>query len=216
MCGRFTLAQPEKIAEQFQVPLNPVPPARFNIAPQQPLNVICEVERRRQMRLMLWGLIPFWAKDASIGQKLINARSETAHEKPSFRSAFRYRRCLIPADGYYEWQSRSQGKQPYYFSNADQNLFAIAGLWESWNDIETVVILTTQANSLMKPVHHRMPVIIEPQNYQRWLNPFTSWKEMVPLMKSQEHDWMRCYPVSAQVNRPSVDQPSCIAPITLE
>ena len=202
--------------EQFSVFINPLPPARYNITPQQPINVICEVERLRQMRLMLWGLIPFWAKDASIGQKLINARSETAHEKPSFRSAFRYRRCLIPADGYYEWQSTSKGKQPYYFSNSEKRLFAIAGLWESWNDIETVVILTTQANALMKPVHHRMPVIIEPQDYQRWLNPFTPWQEMKPLMAAKEHQWMHRYPVSTLVNRPTVDAPSCIEPITLE
>jgi putative SOS response-associated peptidase YedK len=175
MCGRFTLAQsPEAVTEAFGLSKVPDLSPRYNIAPSQPIGVVMRAKEAIQpeFRLMRWGLIPSWAKDPSIGTKLINARSETATEKPSFRSAFKYRRCLIPADGFYEWQKTQQGaKQPFYFSMAGNGVFAFAGLWESWNDLETCTILTTTANDLLQPIHDRMPVILNPEDYGQWLDP---------------------------------------------
>jgi putative SOS response-associated peptidase YedK len=175
MCGRFTLAQsPEAVAKAFGLDAVPNFPPRYNIAPSQPVGVIVRGQNapKPEFRLMGWGLIPSWAKDPSIGAKLINARSETLTEKPSFRAAFKYRRCLIPADGFYEWQKTQGGaKQPFYFSMAGNAVFAFAGLWESWNDIESCTILTTAANGLLQPIHDRMPVILSPKDYGRWLDP---------------------------------------------
>jgi len=214
MSRRFTLTQPEKMGKTFfDVAVNPLPPPRFNIAPQQPLNVICQVERRYQMRLMLWGFIPHWTTDLSLAHSLINARSETAHEKPSFRAALRYRRFLIPADGFYEWGTMAAVKQAFYFTKGDRSLFALGGLWDSWNDIETVTILTTDASDLVKPIHPRMPVIISPQYYAQWLNPFSRWQEMRPLMQPDSGDDFQVFPVSSMVNQTEVDRPACIEPI---
>lgn len=214
MTHRFTLTQPEKIAEAFfDLSPQPLPPPRFNIAPQQPLNVICQVERHQQIRLMLWGLIPSWTKDLALAHPMVNARAETVHEKPSFRAGFRYRRCLIPADGFYEWGQMPAEKQPFYFTRRDRSLFALAGLWESWNDIETVTILTTEASPLVKPIHPRMPVIIRSQDYEQWLNPFSNWKEMRSLMIPDGGEDFEVYPVSLMVNQPELDRPACIEPI---
>lgn len=168
--------------------------------------------------MLHWGLIPSWAKDSKIGSKLINARAETVAEKPSFRSAFRKRRCLILADGFYEWQQQEgkKQKQPFYFQLNDGCPFAFAGLWEHWKDsngeeIDSCTILTTEANELMHPIHHRMPVILDHKNYELWLNPEVKQPELLqPLLCPYPTQEMQAYPVSKLVNKPSQDSADCI------
>jgi putative SOS response-associated peptidase YedK len=215
MCGRFTLAQsPEAVARAFGLDAVPNFPPRYNIAPSQPVGVIVcgQNASKPEFQLMGWGLIPSWAKDPSIGAKLINARSETVTEKPSFRAAFKYRRCLIPADGFYEWQKTQGGaKQPFYFSMAGNAVFAFAGLWESWNDIETCTILTTSANGLLQPIHDRMPVILSSEDYVRWLDPNSQGGQvMLDLLRSFPDEPMQAIPVSTRVNSAKNDDALCI------
>lgn len=215
MCGRFALtATPNEIATAFGLPNVPTFPPRYNIAPSQPVAVIRQLQHQpREFRLMQWGLIPSWAKDPSIGNNLINARCETAHEKPSFRSAIKYRRCLIPASGFYEWQKVDKStKQPYYFRMPRP--FAFAGLWESWNDIETCIILTTQPNEVVAPVHQRMPVIIHPDNYKVWLDfDIQTPSQLFHLFDPDLVQDLSALPVSTLVNSPTVDRPECIEPM---
>ncbi len=215
MCGRFALtATPDEIATAFGLQNVPPFPPRYNIAPSQPVAVIRQLQHQpREFRLMQWGLIPSWAKDPSIGNKLINARCETAHEKPSFRSAIKYRRCLIPASGFYEWQKVDKNtKQPYYFRM--QQPFAFAGLWESWNDIETCIILTTQPNKVVAPVHQRMPVIIAPENYKVWLDfDLQTPSHLFHLFDPDLVQDLSALPVTTLVNSPTVDRPECIEPM---
>jgi putative SOS response-associated peptidase YedK len=211
MCGRFTLTQPEAIAPTFGVTLDRVPPPRYNIAPSQPLGVI---QPGRQFRLMRWGLIPAWTKDANASHPLINARLETAHEKPSFRTAFRHRRCLIPADGFYEWKQVDQHKQPFYFQLQGQPLFAFAGLWDVWQDLETCTILTTAASEDMQPIHHRMPVIVSPDYYDRWLDPSQQKSQDIhELLQTMPMVDLEVFPVSTRVNNAAWDGPECLQPI---
>jgi putative SOS response-associated peptidase YedK len=221
MCGRFTLAQsPEAVARAFGLESVPNFPPRYNIAPSQPVGVIVRGQNatKPEFRLMGWGLIPFWAKDPSIGAKLMNARSETVTEKPSFRAAFKYRRCLIPADGFYEWQKVQGGaKQPFYFSMAGNAVFAFAGLWESWNDIETCTILTTSANSLLQPIHDRMPVILSPEDYRRWLDPTVQGgRVLLDLLRPYPDAPMQAIPVSTRVNSAKIDDALCIETLTAD
>ncbi len=191
MCGRFTLTvSPEAVLELFQLAEAPPLRPRYNIAPSQPVAVVRAKDgggsgeaveggsggAARELVLLRWGLIPHWAKDQAIGAKMINARAETAAEKPSFRTAFRRRRCLIPADGYYEWRKEGDRKQPYYIHMEHRGPFALAGLWEQWkgsegNAIETCAILMVEANSRVRSIHHRMPGILEPQAFGPWLDP---------------------------------------------
>ena len=177
MCGRYTLtADAESIQLAFNLDtvdgwLEP----RFNIAPTQQVAVISNRDPKA-LSLMKWGLVPSWAKDPKIGNRMINARSETAAEKPSFRTAFKRRRCLIPADGYYEWSKQGKKKVPMYIRHREREIFAFAGLWESWKSadgswLNTCTILTTEANEHIRPVHHRMTVILEPEDYELWLAP---------------------------------------------
>ena len=218
MCGRFTLAKtPEQVAKAFN--LNEVPsfPFRYNIAPSQPVGVIIQDRDSgiREFRLMQWGLIPSWAKDP---EKLnfINARAETISEKPSFRSAYKYRRCLIPADGFYEWQKTRSAKQPFHFTMAENSLFAFAGIWESWNDIETFTILTTVANTLLATIHERMPVILQPEDYARWLDPnIQDARQLSDLLKPFPDEPMQATPVSTRVNSATVDDIQCIEPLAM-
>ncbi len=221
MCGRFTLAQsPEDVARAFGLDAVPNFPPRYNIAPSQPVGVVVRGKNasKPEFRLMGWGLIPSWAKDPSIGAKLINARSETVTVKPSFRAAFKYRRCLIPADGFYEWQKTPQGKkQPFYFSIADNTVFAFAGLWESWNDIETCTILTTSANSLLQPIHDRMPVILNPEDYGRWLAPsIQGGQPLSDLLRPFPNESMQAIPVSTRVNSAKIDDEFCIETLSTD
>ena len=174
MCGRFTLrVTPEQAREAFGYEAKPNFPPRYNIAPTQPVAIIREEQDRPEFALVRWGLIPPWVKDLKAFPTLINARSEQAAEKPAFRNAIRRRRCLIPADGFYEWQKTPTGKkQPFLIERPDSRVFAFAGLWESWmdaegNELDSAAILTTQANETLAPIHDRMPVVIDPENYGR-------------------------------------------------
>ncbi len=222
MCGRFTLSSPaEVVAEVFELRDLPAIEPRYNIAPTQLAPVVrfdAGVTQRR-FDLLHWGLIPAWAKDSSIGARMINARSETAAEKPSFRSALKRRRCLVVADGFYEWQKLERAKQPWCIRMADGGPFGLAGLWEHWRgsdgtEIESCTILTTQPNGTMRPLHDRMPVILDPQDFGTWLDPGVETSEMVmALMRPCPGDRLTAYPVSTHVNRPANDDASCIAPI---
>ncbi|NJL87634.1 MAG: SOS response-associated peptidase [Leptolyngbyaceae cyanobacterium SM1_1_3] len=224
MCGRYTQSHSgEAIAAAFELAAVPTVTVSYNIAPTQLVSVVLAAESGRQHSLMRWGLVPGWAKDPSIGNRLINARAETVHEKPSFRTAFRRRRCLVIADGFYEWHrlKDSKTKQPYYFQRRDRQLFAFAGLWEHWQNeqeaISSCTLLTTQPNSLLAPVHDRMPVMLPAEVYDRWLNPQEQRPESLqPLLVPYTATEMQRYPVSQQVNNPSHNSLSCIEPIELE
>lgn len=214
MCGRFTLsASPQELRDEFGLGEVPDFPPRYNIAPQQPVAVIRRgAGNAPQFRLMQWGLIPHWSKDPSIGPKLINARCETLHEKPSFRSAFRYRRCLIPANGFYEWQKAKAGiKQPYYFREKAHRVFALAGLWETWGEIETCTIITTQPSAVVAPIHQRMPVIIAAEHYSVWLDSqIQAPQQLFHLFDPDAGANLVATPVNSRVNNPAVDHPQCI------
>jgi len=207
MCGRFALRTPPKnLAKHFQVTAAPTVEARYNIAPTQNILAVKETPDGREMTLLKWGLVPSWAKDASMGARLINARSETVTEKPAFREAFKRRRCLIPADGFYEWQRIGSKKQPFFFQLKDGQPFGFAGLWDRWtgedgNAIESCTILTTAANEVLAPVHDRMPVIVHPEDYQLWLETDVRKQELLKdLLQPFPADEMTSYPVSTLVN----------------
>ena len=221
MCGRFSQSQlAEAIATAFQVAEVPPLTPRYNIAPTQSVAAVLQTpeHKARQFRMLHWGLIPSWAKDRKIGARLINARAETVAEKPAFRSAFRQRRCLVLADGFYEWQQQEhkKQKQPFYFRLSDGQSFAFAALWEHWKDgsgeeIESCTLLTTEPNELMKPVHNRMPVILDPKNYDLWLDPDVKKSELLqPLLRPYSAEEMMAYPVSTAVNKPTNDTAECI------
>lgn len=220
MCGRYTLTMPvETLAEEFGVagPLPELSPS-YNVAPTQEVAAVLVDGDERHLEMLRWGLIPSWADDPQIGSRMINARSETVAEKPSFRGAFRKRRCLIPADGFYEWQRTGNGKQPYYVRAKDGSPFAFAGLWESWGrdgeEIRSCTILTTEANEIVGEVHHRMPVIVAPENYEVWLDPDvrdTEW--FTALLTPYPAEEMEAYPVSRFVNSPSNDDKRCVEPV---
>ncbi|MBD2034211.1 SOS response-associated peptidase [Leptolyngbya sp. FACHB-321] len=216
MCGRFSLTQSANaLAETFQLETLPEWTPRYNVAPTQAVMAIAAAPTHsRQVRLFRWGLVPGWAKDLTIGAKLINARAETVAEKPSFRAAFKQRRCLILADGFYEWHRIDhKTKQPYYFQLSDRQPFAFAGLWERWQGddtaVETCTILTTQANELLQPIHDRMPVILAPEEYDRWLDP-TEIPDHHTLLHPYDAALMRGDRVSTLVNRATNDSPDCV------
>lgn len=219
MCGRFVLiADPNIIQTTFD--LNSVPdiPPRYNIAPTQTLPVITN-EKPHELSFHRWGLIPSWAKDESMASKMINARSEGIDEKPAFRAAFKRRRCIVPASGFYEWQKQADGKQPMYIHLKDQPLLGFAGLWEVWRDPQgaeqrTFTIITTDANPFMKSIHDRMPVILPPSAYSTWLaEGEVAAGELKPLLKPYDAGEMDAYPVSKLVNKATVDVPECIESI---
>jgi putative SOS response-associated peptidase YedK len=214
MCGRFTLDTNESdLAQHFAVEVNESISSRYNIAPSQPILTIKQDETsRRSLAKMQWGLVPNWVKDLdSWKSNLINARAETVMEKPSFRGAFKHRPCLIPVSGFYEW---TKDKQPYYFQVQERQLFALAGLWSSWNNGEdeliTCTIITTKANTEAAKVHHRMPVIIQPQNYDSWLGELDDRKQLLDTLPEVN---LELYPVSKKVNSPKNDTLECIKPI---
>lgn len=226
MCGRYRLSShPSALYAQFGLALeNPderALPPRYNIAPTQPvLAVRTRPDDRREPVLLHWGLIPHWAKEPGIGARMINARAETAAEKVSFRTALRRQRCLIPVDGFYEWQARPGGpKQPFDIARQDGAPFAFAGLWEHWQgpngeEIESCAILTTEANAFMARLHHRMPVIIEPADYHAWLLPREARPaELAPLLQPRDWKGMRVRAVTTYVNNARNQGPECIAPV---
>ena len=194
---------------------------RYNVAPSQSVGIIRQDPSKpeRYFSRARWGLIPFWAKDPSIGYKMINGRSETVASKPAFRDALKSRRCLIPADGFYEWLRAGKTKQPFHFGLDDDSLFAFAGLWERWKDptgntVETCTILTTRPNSLLADVHDRMPVILEPDNYDQWLDPGVKDDTTVmEMLHPYDAHQMKRYPVSTRVNLVKNDDSDCAAAI---
>ncbi len=217
MCGRYTLAAPiNDLVEQFRINEYPsdLSPS-YNVAPTQGVAAVIAEGEKRKLEVLKWGLIPSWAEDPSIGNKMINARSETVAEKPSFRKAFKERRCLVLADGFYEWQNTNGGKQPFYIRMEDRSPFAFAGLWESWGkhgeEIRSCTSLTTDANRLVGEIHRRMPVIVPPENYELWLDPDVREAELLlDLLRSYPDDAMEAYPVSRFVNSPSNDGERCV------
>jgi len=221
MCGRFVLISPfTLIAEEFRIrdgngDLNP----RYNIAPgQEILAVLCEEGANRLYRLR-WGLIPSWADDPSIGSRMINARAETVAQKPSFRSAFDKKRCLIVADGFYEWRREGKRKSPVYVSMKSQKPFGFAGLYEIWHspeghEIRSGTIITTEANDLLRPVHDRMPVILPKEDEDRWLDPAAHDKNrLLALLRPYPAGKMRAHDVSPRVNTPANDSSDNIKPL---
>lgn len=222
MCGRFTLtASGEQVAAAFDLSQVPDISARYNIAPTQPVaTVVLDLEQHeRRLQSMRWGLIPSWAKDEKLAARMINARIETVMEKPAFRNAVKQRRCLIVADGFYEWQQQGKRKQPYYFHLQNHQLFAFAGLWETWQPPEqaesllSCTILTTEAAPTVRPIHHRMPAIVPPAVYQAWLDPKTDAGEALSLLSGELAEHLRAYPVSPTVNTPTRESPECIQPL---
>ena len=221
MCGRFTLrSSGESVAEAFGLPEVPDLLPRFNIAPGQPVAVVRQMPQAqdRQLAYLRWGLIPAWVDDPSIGDRLANARSETAATKPSFRRAFRSRRCLVVADGFYEWQKVNGRKQPYFVGLQSDRPFGLAGLWERWDKggepVASCTILTTDANELMRPIHGRMPVIIPPDQYGLWLDPpCQDTPKLVKLLQPYPSKDMLAYRVRPLVNNPRHDVPQCVEAI---
>ncbi|MFZ4662010.1 MAG: SOS response-associated peptidase [Caldilineaceae bacterium] len=223
MCGRFTLtAPPDQVASLFDLPQEPVVVPRYNIAPTQPVAVVRMNSQKaaREWALTYWGLIPSWSKDPSIGARMINARSETVTEKPAFRAAFKRRRCLVPANGFYEWQKQGKGKQPFYITTPDGAPFAIAGLWEYWEGadgsaLESCTLLTTSANALMAPLHDRMPVIVQPEDYTQWLGTGRdetpqALSQLQHLLRPYTDDGLVAYPVSTYVNNARNEGADCV------
>jgi putative SOS response-associated peptidase YedK len=223
MCGRYRLSRRKQLVEEYFDCGSDEPDwaPRYNVAPTQPVSVVRQDPKEpvRQLSLMKWGLIPSWAKDASGAAGMINARAETAGTKPAFRDAMKSRRCLIPADGFYEWMRTEKGKQPYCFEVNDGELFAFAGLWDRWKDpssgwVKTCSILTTTPNALTSAVHDRMPVILDPDGYDFWLDPgMQNVAAISELLKPYDASRMRSYPVSTRVNRVANDDAECSRPV---
>jgi putative SOS response-associated peptidase YedK len=222
MCGRFTLFAPmQLLSKRFDAPPPEELSPRYNIAPSQRVLAVrlSPATSLREFARLRWGLVPSWADDPSIGNRLINARSETAHAKPAFRSAFRARRCLLPASGFYEWRRVERRKQPYFIRLRDGDPFALAGLWEPAREAGgeaagSCAILTTGANTVVSPLHDRMPVIVRPEMYGRWLAPEAESAESLKgLLAPYPPGEMEAWPVGLGVNNPQVDAEECIAPV---
>ena len=221
MCGRFYLDAPrEQLLGHFQLDDTDIPELlpRYNIAPSQDIAAVRQGAGGRELAMLHWGLIPSWAKGENPPYRMINTRAETVATKPAFRSAFRQRRCLIPASGFYEWQAGADGKQPYCIRPADESLFAFAGLWEHWEGkdgkvVESCTILVTEPNELLAPIHDRMPVILDPMDYTAWLDPQQDDPvTLSALLQSYPADLMWAYPVSRRVNNPTNNDFACIEP----
>jgi putative SOS response-associated peptidase YedK len=225
MCGRYRLSRKKQIIEEYfdcvsgEEDWSP----RYNIAPTQPIPVIRQNPKNnvRELSLMRWGLIPHWAKEPSIAASTINAKSETAATKPAFHDPLKFRRCLIPADGFYEWKRTARGKQPYCFEVGGGELFAFAGLWDGWKDstgqwIKTCSILTTTPNAVTATVHDRMPVILHPDCYDRWLDPgMQNVATISEFLKPYEAGSMGSYPVSTRINQVGNDDEGCCRPVEI-
>jgi putative SOS response-associated peptidase YedK len=222
MCGRYRLSRRKQLVEEYfdaadwQEDWSP----RYNIAPTQPVPVIRQNPKEpiREVSQMKWGLVPSWSQDSSGAAGMINARSETAATKPAFRDALKSRRCLIPADGFYEWMRTGKAKQPYCFEVNDGELFAFAGLWDRWKDpssnwVKTCSVLTTTPNAVTSTVHDRMPVILDPDNYDLWLDPgMTKVEAVSQMLKPCDARFMRSYPVSTRINYVANDDAECSTP----
>lgn len=230
VCGRFTLRTNSAAwCQQFLSPLDPenlaeiVDSPRYNIAPTQSITCVLRTATTEppQAVKLRWGLVPSWADDLSIGNRMINARGETVDRKPSFRKSFASRRCLILSDGYFEWKKVSDGKQPYLIERPDGGIFAMAGIWDENQKVaadgavlRTCTVITTAANQVTSDVHDRMPVILDPSAYDRWLDPaFRETEQLQSLLQSAPNEWLQLTPVSRRVNSPKHDDPQCIEPV---
>lgn len=221
MCGRYSLISPVEALRalfQFDGPLPNLAP-NYNVAPTQAVPIVRLEQGVRHLAFARWGLIPSWAKEVS-AKPLINARAETVAEKPSFRAAFRRRRCLVPADGYFEWQKTRQGtKQPYNIVLSDTGPFGMAGIWQTWSaadgsEIDSVAIITINANSKLAPIHDRMPVILKPADYDRWLDSDRFDRQQAKaLLRPAQQDFLRAYPISRRVNAVSNNDAAIVAPV---
>lgn len=225
MCGRFARYSLSRELERF---FNAQPPAfeihpNYNVAPTQEIPVIVQQEDARHIKKRRWGLVPFWAKDTSIGSRMINARVETITSKPSFKAALKHRRCLIPANGFYEWKGKAGNKQPYYFQLPSGEPFAFAGLYEIWEDREappgagsykSCTIITTDASDSVKDVHTRMPLILKPEAYDEWLDPKNKEPDRIEaVLKKNYVKELRRYPVSKRVNNVENNSQECMEPL---
>jgi putative SOS response-associated peptidase YedK len=226
MCGRYKLSRRKRLVEEYFASVSGEQQdwaPRYNIAPTQPVPVIRQNPKKpaRELSLMRWGLIPSWSKDPSAAARMINARSETASTLPAFRDALKFRRCLIPADGFYEWQRSGKTKQPFCFEILDGELFAFAGIWNGWKDsngtwVKTCSMLTTTPNAVTSAVHDRMPVILGVNNYDLWLDPgMQNVTEVSALLKPYDAQLMRCYPVSTRINQVANDDEECSRPVAI-
>ncbi len=223
MCGRFTLtSSASELSALFDGLRFAAFPPRYNICPTQPAISVRSRDSHKEVVPLRWGLVPAWSKDLKIGARMINARSETVAVKPAFRSAFKSQRCLIIANGFYEWKKEGRVKQPHYISRINEHPFCMAGLWESWTDpsiskakpVESCTVLTTAANEIMKPLHDRMPVILAQKNFDLWLDPNSNDREhLESLLVPCDSSELRTYPVDTIVNKAANDIPECIEPL---
>jgi putative SOS response-associated peptidase YedK len=220
MCGRFVLkSPPQRIRDRFGIAPGALAwSARYNIAPLQAAPVLRLEDGARRLDLLRWGLVPSWAGDPEIANRLINARAETVAQKPSFRAAFKARRCVVPADGFFEWQQAAHAKQPYYIQRRDGALLALAGLWEHWHGpggatLQTFTLLTTEANAWMRPLHERMPVILDaPEAIAQWLDPGSRSDALLALLRPARDDVLQAWPVGRAVGNTRHDGPELIEP----
>jgi putative SOS response-associated peptidase YedK len=216
MCGRYTLTQPApSIRSHFgQLEFDFDHQERYNIAPTQECPVIVVRKNNRQLLGMRWGLVPPWAKDEESASRMINARSETIQEKPSFRQSFKTQRCLVPADGFIEWKKNQSKKQPHYFTRRDKELFAFAGIWSEWektgSPLQTFSIVTTDCNALVRPIHHRMPVLLSPDDYEVWLSADSDVKTLQSLLTPYPANLMETIAISQKINSPKNDSAECL------
>ena len=222
MCARFQFAAPEDWVEEFGLTDAPEVAPRYNIAPTQD---VLAVRRRstgdRQARLFRWGLVPHWAEDPAVGNRLINARAESVATRPAFRDPFLQRRCLVPAQGFYEWKKFGRAREPWLIRLKGGATFAFAGLWDRWsrgegNAIESCALITTSANALVAPVHGRMPVLLDRGAYERWLDPRASEADLRALLAPFSAEAMEMFPVSPRVNGTDVDDADLVRPVTPE
>lgn len=223
MCGRFVGFRPLKdLMNYFPIDVADVEVTEnFNVAPTQEILAITRHEDKNHLEKLHWGLVPFWAKDTTVGSRMINARSETVATKPSFRTAFKNRRCLILADGFFEWKGDKGQKQPMFLTLPNGRPFAFAGLWELWNDqgkeqipYRSATILTREASESMKPIHHRMPVILKPEAFDLWLDRKNQdIRSLQDLLQKQVYTRLKSVPVSKQVNSVKVNRPGNIKPV---
>ncbi|HEV8066882.1 MAG TPA: SOS response-associated peptidase [Planctomycetaceae bacterium] len=216
MCGRFTLRTPARdLVEIFELLREPELTPRYNIAPTQQIATVRQAGTHRELSMMLWGLIPLWADTPEVDYSTINARGETVAKKPTFRQSFAKRRCLVVADGFYEWQKTNGRKQPFFIHMKDDRPFAFAGLWDCWKRgnqaIESCSIIVTEANELVRPIHDRMPVIMAHEDYARWLDPKNQDVQALQgLLRPYPAEEMTAYPISTLVNSPRNESPECV------
>lgn len=220
MCGRYVVKYSDDFSERFDVETGGFElKDRYNVKPTQTIPIVMKGEKKNNLHIMKWGLIPPWAPDEKIGSKMINARAETVDQKVSYKRPFHSRRCLIPATGYYEWKQTEEGKKPYFFHRKDSAMFAFAGLFEVWRGpkgqpldepLYTYTIITTEGNKLMKGIHERMPVVLQPEDEALWLDVMAEDRDLKELLESREYEDFEGYEISTDLNKPKMDEPSLI------